>query len=321
MTQRILIIGGSGYVGQYICRDLPEILGNDYEFYATYCNTNVFSAHPEIFKKVKETFRLELDKDSKDVIALIQMLKPTFIINPAAMSAVPQCQTNPEAAYKVNDPSEWAKIAYENGCKRFIHESTDMVYKGQNGPYSEDGLAEPVSTMVYGLSKKKGEDNLLAVAPATILRSALVIGKANITGMSRGSTLDWMTKAIRESTPEKPASFYSNELRSPILVDDIVRIVSVLIKKTDEIPSPLILNMGGSTDCSRYEMGQGIAKRIGVSLDNVKPSLQEPLQGGIERPRDIRMTNGKLKSTLGIEICTLDQALDYIYDVKPHPYV
>ena len=321
MSERVLVVGGSGYVGQYICRDLPKILGDSFEFYATFHSNNVFQEKPDLFPFIKDAFKIQLDDSYNEIIELIQKLKPTFIVNPSAMSAVALCQEKSEQAYKVNDPSEWAKVAKENGCKRFIHFSTDMVYDGKQGPYSEKNESNPVQTMVYGLSKKKGEVNLVEKDPScVILRSALVIGKPSVTGNSRGSTLEWMINALKNAKPEAPAKFFSNELRTPVLVDDIVRVIAKVIQLNDKIPRPFVANMGGDSECSRFDIGNGLRVRLGIPDNCLGSSLQQPLQGGIERPRDIRMDSTLLKTTLDIKMCTLDQSLDFIFGLKPHPY-
>jgi dTDP-4-dehydrorhamnose reductase len=320
MTNRVLLIGGSGYVGQYLARDLQAYLGPDYHVYSSYLTHNVFTEGKATFPDVVESFHIDLSDSQESAIAVIRSLRPEFIVNTAAMSAVPDCQNNPEKAYRVNDPSDIASVAMQNGCKRFIHFSTDMVYRGSQGPYSEDDEASPVSTMVYGLSKRKGEERLLATVPATILRSALVIGKPPVSGVGRGSTLEWMKVALEKATPDNPAGFFSNEMRSPILVDDIVRVVGAVINRHKDLPDGLVLNMGGDTGCSRYDIGMGLANRMGIAEDRMRATLQEPIMGGIERPRDIRMTNDKLKGLLGIGLCGLDESLDFIFGIKPHPY-
>lgn len=331
MSKNILIVGGSGYVGQHLCRDLPKLLSDKgFDFYATYNTSNVFEQYPSIFPSIKKAFKVQLENGYNEIIDLIKNLKPIFIVNPSAMSAVPQCQNNPESAYKVNDPSEWAGVSVsECNCKRFIHFSTDMVYDGNHAPYSETDPANPVSTMIYGLSKRKGEQNLLANSKVAnkvaILRSALVIGKPPVCGSGRGSTLEWMISALKKATPESPASFFENEFRSPVLADDIVRVIAKIIEldtsNSDAIPYPFVANMGGDTECSRLDIGEGLRTRLNVKKECLIPSLQQPLQGGIERPRDIRMNNQKLKDTLKIQMCTLDQSLDFIFGLKPHPYL
>lgn len=331
MKGKILIVGGSGYVGQYLCRDLPKnpVLKN-FEFYATYHSHNVFDQNTTIFPFIKEFYHIQFENNYDQIIQLIRTLKPDFIVNPSAMSAVAQCQNESNTAYTVNDPTKWAEISIsECNCQRFIHFSTDMVYDGEHAPYSEKDSANPVKTMVYGLSKRNGEVKLLESEKVNkkvaILRSALVIGKPSVSGNGRGSTLDWMINALKNATHEQPCSFYSNEMRSPVLVDDIVRtigrIIELDISGSKQVPFPFVANMGGDSECSRLDIGEGLRTRLGVPKENMVSSLQQPLQGGIERPRDIRMINTLLKETLHIKMCTLDQALDYIFDLKPHPYM
>jgi len=320
MSERVLIVGGSGYVGQYICRDLPIYLGDRYEFYATYCNTNVFNEHKELFPKIKQSYKTDFETGEKEIFEAIDRVKPTFVINPSAMSAVVQCQNNPDAAFRVNDPSWWASHAMLNGCKRFIHISTDMVYKGDNPPYSEDSISEPLKSMIYGVSKKKGEDNLLKTIPATILRSALVIGRPSVSGSGRGSCLDWVISSLNKSSPENQCKFFDNEERSPLLVDDMVRVIAGIITSHDRLESPLLLNVGGETQCSRYDIGNAVAQRLGIPSTHYIPSKQEPIAAGIERPLHIQMSIEKLKQKLGIQMCTLDQSMDFIFSLKPYPF-
>ena len=322
-TPKVLIVGGSGYVGKYLCRDLPKRLPN-FEVYATYGKNTILKDNSATFSGLKGVFEVELTGDYSSIIGVISSLKPDFIINTAAMSAVADCQNRPDEAFAINDPSKWAKAAVENGCKRFIHFSTDMVYHGDAGPYSETSEAKPIESMVYGVSKRKGEIALLDTVDATIVRSALIIGGPPVTGTGRGSTLEWMKNAIAAATPEQPAKFFSNEMRSPVLVDDIVFLLATILDKDvkgTDIPVRLILNMGGASHCSRLEIGEGLATRMGISTTLIKPVLQEPIMGGIERPRDIRMTITRIEQIVGVQMSTLDESLDFIFGIKPlkHP--
>ena len=317
---KLLIIGGSGYVGQYLCKYLNNIIGNDFEIYSTYNNTNIFNDFSHLFPNVKKSFKIDFLSNNCEIFNLLKDLKPDFIINTSAMSAVLQCQENPENAFKINDPSWWAKESILNGCKRFIHFSTDMVYRGNNAPYKEDDESNPIPSMIYGLSKKKGEENLLNKIPVTILRSALVIGPPSITGKGRGSCLDWIKNSLEKSSPENPVKFFDNEERSPLLVYDMVKVCGEIILKHNDIPNSLILNVGGDSDSSRYEIGKSFAERLGISNNNYIAIHQEPLSGGVERPLHLQMSNLKLKNILNINMCTLEQSMDIIFNLQNYPF-
>ena len=312
--ERILIVGGSGYVGQYLCSYLPSELPENFEFYATYNSKNCFEQN-QLFPKIKKAFQVNFLKEDCNIIDVIKEVKPTFIVNPSAMSAVAQCQNQPNDALKINDPSWWATAALDTPeFKRFIHFSTDMVYHGNCvEAYKESDEASPLTTMTYGVTKRKGEINLLNVMDATILRSALVIGGPSISGCGRGSCIDWVQSSLLNATPEAPVKFFENEYRTPVLVNDIVRVVAAVIKKDKEIPKKLILNMGGSTECSRFEIGEAVAKKLNISSDRYIPVKQEPICGGIERPLRLQMNIDLLRKTLGIEMRTLQESIDFIY--------
>ena len=312
--ERVLIVGGSGYVGQYLCAYLPNELPDNFEYYATYNSKNCFE-RKDLFPKIKKAFQVDFLKEDCQINDVINEVKPTYIVNPSAWSAVAQCQNQPNEALRVNDPSWWAKAAKDTGVlKRFIHFSTDMVYHGNCvEPYKESDDAIPLTTMTYGVTKKKGEDNLLSIMDATILRSALVIGGPSLSGFGRGSCLDWVQSALKSATPEAPAKFFGNEYRTPVLVNDIVRVVAAVINKDNDIPKRLILNMGGATECSRFEIGEAVAKKLNIPADRYKAVDQEPICGGIERPLRLQMNMDLLKSTLGIQMRTLQESVDFIF--------
>ncbi len=89
-------------------------------------------------------------------------LNPDFVINCAAYTAVDDCETNREEAFKVNGtaPGEIAKA-----CKKanaiLLHFSTDYVFDGQKAEgYREDDSTGPIN--VYGESKLEGERQIAA---------------------------------------------------------------------------------------------------------------------------------------------------------------
>jgi len=149
---KILIIGSGGQLGT----DCVNILQNNYEI--------VPIDYPQI------------DIGSRTSVEdVLRASVPNIIINCAAYTAVDKCETEQEAAWKINadGPRYIAECAATQGC-RIIHISTDYVFDGKKDlpkPYVEDDQVNPLSE--YGRSKLAGEQITLEFAPdAIILRTA-----------------------------------------------------------------------------------------------------------------------------------------------------
>ncbi len=149
---KILIIGSGGQLGT----DCIDILS---------CNHTVSAVD---FPDIDIT-------SQPSVAAIFTTLRPEAVINCAAYTAVDKCETDSDAAWKVNadGPRHIGENAARHGC-RVIHVSTDYVFDGTRPiphPYVEDDPVNPLSE--YGRSKLAGETRLLDACPdAMILRTA-----------------------------------------------------------------------------------------------------------------------------------------------------
>jgi dTDP-4-dehydrorhamnose reductase len=101
--------------------------------------------------------------------------KPDLVINAAAYTAVDAAETERESARAGNHtgPEHLARLCAAHNIP-LIHISTDYVFDGTKGaPYVETDPTHP--TGVYGLTKRDGENAVLATAArAIILRTAWV---------------------------------------------------------------------------------------------------------------------------------------------------
>ena len=133
----------------------------------------VTGANGMLAKEVKERFQkgneiiatdvAELDiTNEKMVNEVIAEIKPDYIINCAAYTAVDKAEENYELADKINGdgPKNLAKSAKAVGAK-LVHISTDYVFGGDldvSKDYDEDDEKEPVT--VYGKTKLHGEQGI-----------------------------------------------------------------------------------------------------------------------------------------------------------------
>ena len=102
--------------------------------------------------------RAEMDlADSASVREMIRAVRPRWIVNAGAYTAVDKAQSEPELAFAINAETVRAigQEAQAIGAA-VIHFSTDYVFDGSaSAPYRETDATGPVS--VYGASKLAGE--------------------------------------------------------------------------------------------------------------------------------------------------------------------
>tara|TARA_B100000945_G_scaffold317769_1_gene321255 strand:- start:631 stop:1512 length:882 start_codon:yes stop_codon:yes gene_type:complete len=146
---RILLIGSNGQLGKSIAKSKPNNI--------------------ELIQLNKKEFNL-LDKDKCKLI--IQELRPNWIVNCAAYTNVDEAEKEYKLAYKINTlaPVFLTEFIEEiNG--KLLHISTDYVFDGkQSKPYDPFDNTNPLNN--YGLSKAKGEKNLLHFNNNIILRTS-----------------------------------------------------------------------------------------------------------------------------------------------------
>lgn len=112
----------------------------------------------------------ELDITNNDAVhQIIQELKPHFLINCAAYTAVDKAEEEPDKALILNSKApEFLTSAMEAIMGSMIHISTDYVFDGKGTiPYKEDHPCRPVSQ--YGRSKHLGEEKVLSKSKRSIV--------------------------------------------------------------------------------------------------------------------------------------------------------
>ena len=120
--------------------------------------------------------RADADVTDKDAVAaLLRQLKPGWVINCTAFLNTDRCEAEPEASYQVNYLAAVRLGEIIAGMKtpRLIQFSTDYVFDGKSGGYSEQSPPNPLS--VYGRHKQMADAALLQT-PAYILRIASLVG-------------------------------------------------------------------------------------------------------------------------------------------------
>ena len=106
---------------------------------------------------------------------IIRVEGPDVVINAGAIANVDLCERDHALAYSVNGeaPGMMARACRDIGA-RFVHVSTDYVFDGSQGNYSEESVPNPIN--YYGLSKLVGDVNALSYPDSLVVRTSGVFG-------------------------------------------------------------------------------------------------------------------------------------------------
>ncbi len=218
--QRILFTGTNGLLGQklvYLLLERNLTSAKQYQIIATSRGENRL-----VIKKGYQYFELDITNEA-EVERVFAQTKPHVIINTAAMTNVDHCEKERKACDLINVDAvayqlralEKMKHTEKNYRPHFIHLSTDFVFDGEAGPYTETDKPNPIS--YYGLSKYKAD---LLVEESTInwaiVRTIIVYGVVD--NMSRSNLVLWAKSALQKGEEIK---VINDQFRAPTLAEDL----------------------------------------------------------------------------------------------------
>lgn len=142
MKKKVLVFGASGMLGHVVVRYLKET--GRYDLIP--CSRKVISGEEGVVVDVT---------DFNKVSSIIKEHRPDFVINAVGM-LVKASSENPALAILVNSyfPHFLANLGKQSGFK-LIHISTDCVFSGKTGKYSENSFRD--GDLVYDRTKAMGE--------------------------------------------------------------------------------------------------------------------------------------------------------------------
>ncbi|MCF8354166.1 MAG: dTDP-4-dehydrorhamnose reductase [Melioribacteraceae bacterium] len=289
IKKRILIVGSNGMLGQRIT-----------EFYKNNKSTELMCVSAEDNSYIEDVEYKKIDiVDKSEVRDLIMDFFPDIIINTAAYTNVDGCETEKELSWKINVTGVSNLAVYAQTVDaHLIHISTDYVFDGNEGPYQENDLPNPIS--YYGRTKLASENTIRPSGTKfTIIRTNVLFGPAK---HGRPDFVKWVVQNLRSG---KEIKIVTDQINNPTYIDDLVQGIS----KAAEYLREGIYNIGGPEFLSRYDFTLRIADFFKLDKKLIKKIFTEELNQAARRPLKSGLIILKAETELGYKPHSIEDSL------------
>ncbi len=272
---RVLVIGKEGQLGSTLSNLIID------ENFATFVQTGLD----------------ELDITNEgDVRKIIEKIKPDYIINCTAFTAVVNAEFEAELARKVNaiGVKNIGKYASSIGAG-VIHISTDYVFDGKaNTPLTPDMEPNPLS--VYGKTKLEGENFLLNEnSKSIIIRTSWLYSPYG---------QNFMKTMLGLGTKQSQVDVVYDQAGTPTYSFDLAKVLLHILKRTSSDPlafKPGIYHYSNEGVCTWYDFAQMIYRIAGINC-LVNPVRTDVIKSIAPRPAYSVLDKTAIKKEFDISI-------------------
>jgi dTDP-4-dehydrorhamnose reductase len=275
MPKSILVTGANGQLGSEL-RLLSDV-ATDFDF----------------------TFVTRDELDLGDSVAIQSWFGDNFydvIINCAAYTAVDKAEAEPDLARAINARAIATLAGIAKAKKSaLIHVSTDYVFDGKYfKPYVESDPTNPQG--IYGLTKREGEQALLAINPAKsiIIRTSWVYS-------SFGS--NFVKTMLRLGREREELGVIYDQVGSPTSARDLAVAILAIIRhpKLDTLTATEIVHFSNEGVCSWYDFAKAIFEYSAINC-RVKPIETKDYPTPATRPHYSLLNKAKIKKSFDLNI-------------------
>jgi dTDP-4-dehydrorhamnose reductase len=278
---RLLIVGGAGLIGHAL---MAEGQSRNH----TILGTHRRSAEPE-------TVYLSLP-DNKSSQRIVRDFDPDWIFFAAGMSWVDGCELDRESCYDQNVKAPLELLAISPSAN-LVYFSSEYVFDGMNGPYSEKDRLKPLS--MYGRCKAEAESRVLELSP-----SSLVIRTTVVYGLERQKK-NFLYQVLANVGSAKQMEVPVDQLSSPTYVRDLVSATLDLVERGNTG----IFHIAGSETTDRFSFAKLICSVFQLDSHFIKPVRTSDLHQLAPRPLKAGLKIDKLEKTIPFRMSTPTQGL------------
>ena len=287
---KLLVLGGSGLIGNALLRNSK----NEFDILTTFYKNHIS------IKNVR-SFQYSFPNDLNNLRELLEKEKPDVLVNTMGYSNIDFCELNKSDTemLHVEVTEKICKICENIGTKQ-IFLSSDYVFDGEKGNYSETDVPNPVN--YYGLSKLKAEQLILENPINTVIRTSVIY--------------DWDYRArffnsvIKNLQNNQEINATTDVYNSVTFLDNLVESIFKVIKLNQNG----IFHVVDSTCVNRFEFAEIIAKNFQLDKNLIKTvSVQDEPKNIAKRPKNVCLDNSKAKKELGLGFNTIEEGVRKVF--------
>jgi dTDP-4-dehydrorhamnose reductase len=280
-----LVIGASGLVGSHLVEALrgdgEEVVGTSLE-------------HPSAGSVALDV------RDGAAVRRCVEACRPDIIYLPASLTHVDYCETHTEESFATNvDGVRHVAAAAGSLRARIVYFSSDYVFAGNAGPYSEADPVGPLS--VYGKHKVLAERAL--PEDSLVVRTTVVYGRER-QGKNFVCRLRELLAAGQEvRVPE-------DQMGNPTYAPNLARAAAALARAG----ARGIYHVAGPDRASRYQFALEVARAFALKSEYLRPVTSSELRQPAPRPLSAGMKVTKAQAELSFPLLGIREGLIALRD-------
>ncbi|SKA48777.1 dTDP-4-dehydrorhamnose reductase family protein [Enterovibrio nigricans] len=281
---KVLVIGATGMLGYSLFTNLTEV--NQLEVYGT---VRSLTAKEHYFSKYADKIVLNIDvNDDVSIKSAFETVRPDVVLNCVGLIKQHDVSKQHIAAIEINAllPHKLASFCDSFGAK-LIHFSTDCVFDGAKGGYSESD--EPNASDLYGKSKCLGE---VSYGNHLTLRTSIIGHELN----SSVSLVDWF---LSQSVSVKG---FSKAIFSGLPTSYIAKILAENILPRKDLVGLFNLSV---EPIDKYSLLRLIAEKYGKEIE-----IEESDQLVIDRS----LNSTKLRKEISLDVPKWEELIDFMYE-------
>lgn len=279
---KLLIIGGTGLLGQYLVLEASQ---RGVDVIATY--------HDNDAKMGTKTL-VHMDvRDEPEVNEVIRSAAPHAVVHTAGITDLDRCENNPREAWEVNAEGTYnVAAACKNAGIPLMYISTDAVFNGQKGErYYEFDTPDPLG--IYAQTKLEAERLTLdADHRNTVARISLLYGWNRLS--EKRTFVTWLIDELRAG---RTVELFTDRHTTPTYAPNCAHVLLKMVLGG----SRGIYHVAGADCVDRYEMGMTIANVFDLKCSLCKHGS---------------MRSANLPARRGANLCLSSQKAEAEFDVR-----